>query len=136
MSDEIEKEYEESYEVVSKFYGDILYSKDTNKYYINHRIEYPSNFLIKNLYENFNLIDNINENYTKDSNDLVIELSEDELVFLDFTSKILKEDIKTSRIAIVIMSNIYELPNKYLERASLIQHLFEGKSNIFLLGKN
>lgn len=135
VGDEIEKEYEESYEVVSNFYGDILYSKDTNEYYINHRIDYPNNFVIKNLYENFDLIDNINENYTKDSNDLVIELSEDELVFLDFTSKILKEDIKNRRIAIVIMSNIYELPNKYLERASLIKHLFEGKSNIFFARK-
>lgn len=135
VSDEIEKEYEESYEVVSKFYGDILYSKDTNRYYINHSIDYPSNFVIKNLYEDFDVIDNINENYTKNSEDLVIELSEDELVFLDFTGKILKGDIKNNRIAVVIMSNILELPNKYLERASLIQNLFQDKLNIFFARK-
>lgn len=135
VSDEIEKENEESYEVVSKFYGDIIYSKNTNRYYINYRVDYPSNFVIKNLYENFDLIDNIKESYTKDSNDLVIELSEDELVFLDFTSKILKGDIKNNRIAIVVMSNIFELPNKYLERTSLIQYLFKGKSNIFFARK-
>lgn len=135
INEEIKTEHEKTYEIVSKFYGDILYSKESNSYYINHSIEYPDNFNIQNIYEDFELIDKINDDYDKNSKDLVIELSEDESTFLDFTTKLLNENIKSKSVAIVIMSSIFELPNKYLERVSLLKNLFIDKLDIFFARK-
>lgn len=135
VSDIIDEDDENVYRVVSKFYGDIIYSNDSKKYYIAHNSIYPDNFLVKYFYEDLDLINYIDDDYISEEGDLIIELSDNETTLLDFTLNLLDGNIDNKNIAIIVMSNIEELPNRYLERISLLKDLFKTKLNIFFARK-
>lgn len=114
---ELENEELKLLENVSYFYGQIDYSKQGNNYYLT----YPE---IDNSIPEYKLFKGLSQSieFTEDFPEDVyrIELSDDELPFLDFTENLLKSS-KHKEILFVVSGNIEELPNNYIERINILK---------------
>ncbi|HDU8540409.1 TPA: ATP-dependent DNA helicase RecQ [Enterococcus faecalis] len=123
---ELELDQEKLLTNVSLFYGKIDFSKESGKYYVT----YPE---LGAKVEQYYLFDEIPKEvvFSEDipKKDLLrIELSEDELPFLDMEEKILEND-RDQNILLVLSGNPESLPNRYLERLNILDKI--SSINIF-----
>lgn len=107
-------------EKIAYFYGKLDYSKNLDKYYITFP-ELDSNIKIFNFYEKL-LIEDIKLEDGSDSDGYVIELSENEIQFLDMLDEIKNKNI--SEVITVVSGDINNLPYQYLERLSILHKHF------------
>lgn len=102
---------------VSTFYGQINYSKQSDSYYVTYPEynEKPKTIKYFNSEEySFDLVNNYPEN-----NLFQIELSEDEIPFLDLTEKILSNK-QAADVLFILSSSTEALPNHYLKRINTL----------------
>lgn len=121
---ELDNEEEELLKNISFFYAKIDYSKQSGNYFITYP-EIESNIIKYKLYKDVA----INVEFSIDypiSNIQQIELSEDEIPFLDLQSKILNENISYN-IVLLLAGAKESLPNKYLERLYILSQLKDIK---------
>lgn len=114
---ELDVENEGVLKNVSKFYGKIDYSKQSGNYYVNY-IEIEEKVYKYNMYEE----DQVKVDFSSEchsDNVQRIELSEDELPFLDLETEILNDNSKKN-IIFILSGPKEDLPNRYLERLSVL----------------
>lgn len=131
----IEKNDEKDYETISKYYGDIIYSKDYSNYYISYAVEYNDDTIFVDIFDNISLINEVKDKTNISIETPLVELTEDETILLNITSGLLNNKVNYRKIAFVIMSDIKELPNKYLERVSILKSLLENQVDLFFIRK-
>ncbi|WP_339117660.1 DEAD/DEAH box helicase, partial [Staphylococcus haemolyticus] len=107
-------------EVVSNFYGQIDYSKQSGNYYVTYP-ETNENVKVYNLYENHEYNVQITDNYPSE-NAKRIELSDDEIPFLDLQDEIINSE-KNENIVFILSGSLDKLPNNYLERINILSNV-------------
>lgn len=107
-------------EVVSKFYGQIDYSKQSGNYFVTYP-ETNENVKIYNLYENHEYNVQVTDNYPSE-NAKRIELSDDEIPFLDLQDEIINSE-KNENIVFILSGSLDKLPNNYLERINILSNV-------------
>lgn len=116
--EELEPRKERTLEIVSYFYGRIDYSKVTDNYFITYP-EFEEKIIQYKLHEEIPI--DVDFSVKPEMDDLErIELSDDEIPFLDLESKILNNTFNKD-ILLVISQDVENLPNKYLERLNIIK---------------
>lgn len=123
---ELSADQEELLNNISYFYGQIDYSKQSNQYYVTYP-EFQEEIEKFQIYPN----DNIEVNFEKNApteNAQRIELSDDELPFLDLETRILS-GTSMQNIVFILSSASDEFPNHYLARLKNLKEL--SKINIF-----
>ena len=121
---ELEPEQKKQLERVSMFYGKIDFSKQKNNYYMT----YPSNnseIVEKPLYNYEEFKPEFTEVHNLSNVDQV-ELSEDEIPFLDLESEILNGKANENIIFVLPSSQDF-LPHQYLERIGILSKIKEIK---------
>lgn len=111
-------------EVVSKFYGQIDYSKQSGNYFVTYP-ETNENVKIYNLYENHEYNVQVTDNYPSE-NAKRIELSDDEIPFLDLQDEIINSE-KNENIVFILSGSLDKLPNNYLERINILSNVTNAK---------
>lgn len=119
---ELEPNEEKILEKVSYFYGKIDYSKTSGDYFITYP-ELEEKLIKYQLYEDIPIPVDFSVEPSLENIDR-IELSDDEIPFLDLENKILRNEVKKD-ILLVVSHNIENLPNKYLERLNILNNLFD-----------
>lgn len=117
---ELDSSQEQLLKNISYFYGKIDYSKQSGFYYVTYP-EVSRDIPIYKFYEEEKFPINITESFQTE-NLKHIELSEEEIPFLDLESVILNSEEKMD-IVFVLSSGIEELPNRYLERISILRKI-------------
>jgi ATP-dependent DNA helicase RecQ len=117
---ELEPDQKILLENVSLFYGQIDYSKQSGNYYVTYP-EFEEKIHIIKFYEDVPLEVNISEEYPTE-NIQQIELSHNEIPFLDLEFNILNEK-RESNIVMILSGSIENLPNRYLERLNILEQL-------------
>lgn len=117
---ELEPEQKKLLERVSRFYGKIDYSKQSNEYYVTYpsigaEIERKSLYPFDHFEPEFTEVHNL-------SNIDQVELSEDEIPFLDLESEILA-GTANENIVFVLPSSQEFLPHRYLERIDILSKI-------------
>ncbi len=115
---ELERDQSKILSNVSKFYGQIDYSKISGNYYVTYP-EVNKGIPVYQYYEEEEFEITYNEEY---SNEKVkqIELSDDETMFLDLTMSVLNESNSYS-ILFVLSGSKELLPNNYLTRINTLK---------------
>lgn len=116
--------------LISEFYGEITYSKVSERYYITYNDAGVEANEIINLYssEGVNIqFVNPNENLEKVQ---LIELTDDETIFLDVCDQLLNNANPPKELRIITMLEPSELPNNYLSRIEVLQSLLKDKTVI------
>ena len=117
---ELNSEEKGMHENVSTFYGSIEYSKISNNYFVTyHELEKE---VTVSKYFNFPEYKYTLSDHYPVENVHQIELSEDELPFLDLTANILSENNKLD-VIFVLSSSSEALPNNYLSRIEILNSL-------------
>lgn len=123
------------YKAITKFYGDITYSKETGNYYVSYDTS---------KYEDLEILDYFLEEKMWDveyldqalvSEDVYqLELTDDETVFLDLTYYLQEHKLYRRTVQILIMIDVHQLPNRYLQRTKVLQSIY-GDSIQFVFTK-
>lgn len=133
VEEEIDDKYKEEYENITRFYGDISYSNNSKNYYITY-----SDSIAKDL-EHINLYrltgDKYNVGIIDDEIEAVeaftLELSEDEIAFLDMTNYLLNSKRPPKKVCIVTAIKLDDLPNRYRDRVEILQKILGNKVKLF-----
>lgn len=123
---ELEPAQKKLLENVSFFYGQIDYSKQSGNFYVTYP-EFEEEITIFKLYADVSIEVNFPEEYPEE-NMQQIELSDNEILFLDLESDILSGKSKRN-IVFVLSGSVESLPNRYLERLNILENLTD--INIF-----
>lgn len=129
VDEAIENKKNEEFAQITEFYGDINFSKDSGRYYVVYReLDVPKETQIPlHKIGNFNVIVNDSINI---EGELSIELSDNEVLFLDITNDLL-EGIRTPRILnFIVTSDIDILPNRYRDRIEILQEFLKDRVKI------
>ena len=114
---ELEQDQLKILENVSKFYGQINYSKQSNNYFVTYP-EMDDELIIYKYYNEQEYKYTFNDDYPV-NNIFQIELSEDEIPFLDLTEEIVSN--KQEKDVLFILSSSSDLlPNNYLKRIDIL----------------
>lgn len=138
VEENIKAEQALEYSSIVEFYGDILYSNKTDRYYITYNDSLGVELEHINLYEvddkkyKVKMIDT----EVKSDDTLLLELSEDETVFLDLTMDLLSGRELPKKIYIVTIMKLSDLPNLYRKRTEILQDICEGKIEFYFSKKN
>lgn len=123
---ELENEQMKILENVSKFYGQIDYSKQSGNYYVTYP-EFDDKPLTFKYFEEKDYDVNFSENYP-DKNIFQIELSDDELPFLDLIMNTISQE-KTKNVLCILSGTDESIPNHYLSRINILTNISD--INIF-----
>lgn len=121
---ELEPEQEQVLKNVSFFYGKIDHSKQSGNYFVTY-LEFEGEINRYKLYKDIPVKVDFSIDYPLD-NIQRIELSEDEIPFLDLQTEILNDDSKHN-IVLVLSGPSDSLPNRYLERLNILSKLKDIK---------
>src|SRR5690606_13829766 len=121
---ELENEQMKILENVSKFYGQIDYSKQSGNYYVTYP-EFDDKPLTFKYFEEKDYEANFSENYPEE-NILQIELSDDELPFLDLIMNTISKD-KTKNVLCILSGTDELIPNNYLSRINILTNISDIK---------
>jgi ATP-dependent DNA helicase RecQ len=119
---ELEDEQLKLLENVSKFYGQIDYSKHSGNYYVTYP-EFDEKPLTFTLYEEKDYDFSFSDDYPTE-NIWQIELSDNELPFLDLIMDVLSKK-ETKNVLFVLSGSQELLPNKYLRRINILVEISE-----------
>lgn len=117
---ELEPGQERLLENISFFYGKIDYSKQSGKYFVTYP-EFEEEIGKYKLYKDIPIKVDFSMEYPLD-NIQRIELSEDEIPFLDLETEILNGNSKPN-IVLILSGSTDSLPNRYLERLNILSQL-------------
>lgn len=121
---ELEPEQEKLLENVSFFYGKIDYSKQSGSYFVTYP-ELEEKVKVYSFYEEKAISVTYSIEYPLEDVQQ-IELSDDEIPFLDLEREIL--NLKTKANIVLVLSGPADaLPNKYLERLNILSKLVKFK---------
>lgn len=120
---------------ISNFYGGIHYSEKMNQYYVSYNDSALENVSYIDFYEIEQYEIEVIESTEMSEDIVVIELSDDETVFLDLISKLMKDNNKPKEVRIVTMTKITELPDNYLDRIKILQQLLKDSTKIYFTKK-
>lgn len=137
VEEEIKDEQALEYSTIVEFYGDILYSYESDNYYITYNDSLAGDVEYMYLYE---IEDDtykvkMGEVQPKTENILILELSEDETSFLDLTMDLLSSNRLPEKIYIITMVQLSDLPNLYRERTEILQKIFMGRIEFYFAMK-
>lgn len=137
VEEEIKDEQALEYSTIVEFYGDILYSYESDNYYITYNDSLAGDVEYMYLYE---IEDDtykvkMGEVQPKTENILILELSEDETAFLDLTMNLLSSNRLPEKIYIITMVQLSDLPNLYRERTEILQKIFMGRIEFYFAMK-
>lgn len=117
---ELEKDQLKILENVSKFYGQIDYSKHSSNYYVTYP-EFDNKPLTFKYYNEIDYDFKYSEDYPTNQI-LQIELSDNEIPFLDLIMNItIKKDIQN--ILFILSGTTESLPNNYLARINILDNI-------------
>ena len=137
VEEEIKDEQALEYSTIVEFYGDILYSYESDNYYITYNdslagdVEYIYLYEIEDDTYKVKMADV----QSKAEDILPLELSEDETAFLDLTMNLLSSSELPEKVYIITMVQLSDLPNLYRERTEILQKLFIGKIEFYFAMK-
>lgn len=135
IEQEIDNEKKAELDLISTFYGGVLYSEKMDQYYVSYNDTDIENVTISNFYEvGDHQVSMIEPTDTTDET-VVIELSDDETVFLDVIQQLMTNQEKPKELRIVTMTKLAELPNNYLERIEILQALLKESTKIYFTKK-
>ncbi|PTI85049.1 ATP-dependent DNA helicase RecQ, partial [Mammaliicoccus vitulinus] len=120
----LEPEQVKILEAVSNFYGQIDYSKQSGNYFVTYP-EINENIEVYNLYKNHAYDVQVTDNYPSE-NAKRIELSDDEIPFLDLQDEIINSE-KNENIVFILSGSLDKLPNNYLERINILSKVTNAK---------
>lgn len=130
---ELSSEQLKVHKAVTFFYGKIDYSKESGRYYVTYPEEESGRYYVTypeeksmptyNLYEDIAISADLSTKFPEQDVQR-IELSDDEIPFLDAETDILTNKSK-SNIIFVLNRDSESLPNKYLERLRILSSLSE-----------
>lgn len=130
-SSTLTQEQNEKLSEISNFYGDLIYSKNTNNYYVVYNEDKLEDIIEYNLFE----INNENVEFMRNSlegeNVYSVELTDDEIPFLDLIEELKRRQIVENNINIVTMIKLEDLPNDYLVRVNLLNKIYPDKNFYF-----
>ncbi|WP_444685472.1 DEAD/DEAH box helicase [Alkalicoccus luteus] len=127
---ELENDQLKVLENVSKFYGQIDYSKYSGNYYVTYP-EFDKKPLTFKYYDEMEYEFNFSEDYPTE-HIVQIELSDDELPFLDLImNMVLKGD--TKNVLFVLSGASESLPHNYLARINIIANISDIKIHFTML---
>ena len=106
---------------VSTYYGQIDYSNQTDTYYVTY-VGYEEDVHYENLYEDVKEPISFVEDYNI-TDETEVELTVNEKPFLDMEYNIINKGERKD-IIFVVMKELAEIPNKYLERINLLKKLY------------
>lgn len=137
VEEEIKDEQALEYSTIVEFYGDILYSNESDNYYITYNESLTGDVEYMYLYE---IEDDtykikMTEVQPKAEDILLLELSEDETAFLDLTMDLLSSSELPEKVYIITMVQLSDLPNLYRERTEILRNLFIGKTEFYFAMK-
>ncbi|TWT25302.1 DEAD/DEAH box helicase [Planomicrobium sp. CPCC 101110] len=121
---ELENDQMKILENVSKFYGQIDYSKQSGNYYVTYP-EFDDKPLTFKYFVEKDYNVNFSENYPEE-NILQIELSDDELPFLDLIMNTISKD-KTKNVLCILSGTDELIPNNYLSRINILTNISDFK---------
>ncbi|MGK9326438.1 helicase-related protein [Aerococcus urinaeequi] len=116
---ELNEEQLELHKKVTFFYGKIDYSKNSGIYYVTYPEE--KNLRTFNLHEEIAISVDLSQKFPQ-QNVQRLELSDDEIPFLDLENEILANKSKANVIFVLNRDSSF-LPNKYLERLNILSSL-------------
>jgi ATP-dependent DNA helicase RecQ len=119
---ELEPEQEAILKNVSYFYGQVDYSKQSGNYFVVYPEVDDDNIQVFKFYESEEIKIKFSENYPLEDSEQ-IELSDDELPFLDLEAKIINQT-NLPNIVLIISGTESRLPNEYLLRLSILKKIF------------
>ena len=133
VEEEIKDEQALEYSTIVEFYGDILYSYESDNYYITYNDSLAGDVEYIYLYEIEDDTYKVKmaEVQPKAEDILLLELSEDETAFLDLTIDLLSSNRLPEKIYIITMVQLSDLPNLYRERTEILQKFFIGKIEFY-----
>lgn len=117
---ELEVDELRTLENVSKFYGQIDYSKQSDNYYVTYP-QFDEKLTIYKYYDEKPFEYHFSEEHPT-GNIIQIELSDEEIPFLDLTMNILSEN-HSNNVLFVLSSSNELIPNKYLERINILSNI-------------
>lgn len=117
---ELNSEDEKLLEQISLFYGKIDFSKQSGNYFVTYP-EIEKEIRVYYLYEESKKEITYSEKYPSEDVQRV-ELSDDEIPFLDLEEAIIKKKNKKN-ILLVISNSAENLPNRYLERLNILSKI-------------
>ncbi|AXX64250.1 ATP-dependent DNA helicase RecQ [Bombilactobacillus bombi] len=120
---ELEPEQKKLLENISFFYGKIDYSKQSGNYYVTYP-EIRSDIKSYKYYEDIPVIVDYSKKSPKENAES-IELSDDEIPFLDMEKRLL-QDNNSSNIIFTFSGDPQTLPNNYLERLNILKKLTQA----------
>lgn len=137
VEDEIKEDDRLEYSSIIEFYGDVIYSNESDRYYITYNDFLPGETEYINLYENIkkDYQVKITDAKSRKDNTLIIELSEDETAFLDLSLDLLLGLSSPEEVYITSMVQLSDLPNLYRERTEILQKLFMDKIKFYFTMK-
>lgn len=133
VEDEIKDEDTKEYSNITKFYCDITYSRANDNYYVTYNDLFSHELDIIKLYEieNEDYQVSVESNICQDKDNMIIELSEDEISFLDLIYKLNTSKKVPENVFIITMVKLEDLPNLYRERTEILQHIFKNRINFY-----
>ncbi len=133
----IQESKQKEYETVASFYGDIDFSSETNSYYVTYHVVDTDEIEVVSLFENeeeYNFNDQVFSDETLTA-DYSIELSDDELPFLDLTELLTSKQKDTGVIEFILTTDFRELSNNYLGRINILQNVISPRVNFVFTEK-
>lgn len=120
----IQDSKQKEYESIATFYGDIDFSSETKNYYVTyHAVDIDESKVISLFPEEDNdFTDSIFSDEIL-SADYSIELSDDELPFLDLTERLNSMQKDDGVIEFILTTDLRELPNNYLGRINILKNV-------------
>lgn len=135
IEEEIDSAKKADLELISSFYGGVLYSEKNDQYYISYNDTEIDNVTILDYYKVQNNHVKMIEPTEASADTVIIELSDDETVFLDLVFQLMTHNEKPSEVRIVTMTKLADLPNRYLERIEILQLLLQETTTIYFTKK-
>lgn len=137
VEEEIKDEQALEYSTIVEFYGDILYSNESDNYFITYNDSLTGDVEYMYLYEIEDDTYKVKmaEVQPKAEDILLLELSEDETAFLDLTMDLLSSSELPEKVYIITMVQLSDLPNLYRERTEILRNLFIGKTEFYFAMK-
>ena len=117
---ELNEEESEQLRKVSSYYGQIDYSKESDSYYVTY-VGQGDDVKEFFLYDNIKSSVHFQDNY-QITNEIEVELSANELPFLDMEKNIMS-NASGAKVVFTVSRALSDIPNKYLERINILKQV-------------
>ncbi|EPC6550336.1 helicase-related protein [Enterococcus faecium] len=131
----IQDSKQEEFEHIASFYGDIDYSSASDSYYVTYQSIDASKHKVINLFQTELRIRDLNISDDSNSSKISIELSDDEILFLDLIQKLIYSTQEFHQIEFILTADPRELPNDYFGRLAILKNVIVPKTEFIFKQK-